>query len=240
MHRRASRLRVVRPDIAAAVCLFAVYCATLARGMTYWDAGEFLSAIHSLGIPHPPGTPLFILLAYVWSMIAAPIAGFTIAVNAFSALATAVAFGIVANIFWRATNDATAAFASALTAGLMSTVWLNATETEVYACALAAAFAILWCAQRYALTLERRWVLLTLYTCGLAWSLHLTALLAVPAAFYAMVSARTKPSVRDVSIGLTLSLIGGSVILFMLVRAHHDPAINQGNPATIGALIDVL
>jgi hypothetical protein len=240
MHRRASRLRVVRPDIAAAVCLFVVYCATLARGMTYWDAGEFLSAIHSLGIPHPPGTPLFVLLAYVWSMIAAPIAGFTIAVNAFSALATAVAFGIVANIFWRATNDAAGAFASALTGGLMSTVWLNATETEVYACALAAALVILWCAQQYALTLERRWVVLTLYTCGLAWSLHLTALLAVPAAFYVLASARTRPSIRDALIGLLLALLGGSVILFMLVRAQHDPAINQGNPATIGALIDVL
>ncbi len=116
------RSRFARPDVAAGVLLFAVYCATLARGVTYWDAGEFLAAVHSLGIPHPPGTPLFILLAKVWSMVAAPVAGFTIAVNAFSALCTALAFGIVSNLFWRSTRDAIASFAAALTAGLMSTV----------------------------------------------------------------------------------------------------------------------
>lgn len=237
---RALRLRVVRPDVAAALFLCVVYCATLARGVTYWDAGEFLAAIHSLGIPHPPGTPLYILLAYDWSIIASPVVGFTVAVNAFSALSTAAAFGIVANIFWRATGDAIAAFAGALTAGLMSTVWLNATETEVYACALLAAFALLWCARRFALTLDGRWVVLTLYLCGLAWSLHLTALLAAPTVFYALASARERPAMRDVAFGLLVSLIGGSLVLFMLVRAQHDPSVNQGNPVTISALIDVV
>lgn len=237
---RVASLRVVRPDVAAAALLFVVYCLTLARGMTYWDAGEFLAAIHSLGIPHPPGTPLFVLLAHVWSLVASPVVGFTIAVNAFSALATACAFGLVANIFWRATGDRMAAFAAALTAGLMSTVWLNATETEVYACALLGAAAILWCARQYALTVEARWVVLTLYACGLGWSLHLTSLLVVPAALYAFFSAGEKPGARDLILGLLLSLAGGSVILFMLIRAQHDPAINQGNPATISALIDVI
>lgn len=237
---RAARLRVVRPDVAAAALLFVVYCVTLARGMTYWDAGEFLAAIHSLGIPHPPGTPLFVLLAHVWSTIASPLVGFTIAVNAFSAVTTAAAFGLVANIFWRATGDRIAAFAGALTAGLMSTVWLNATETEVYACALLGAFVILWCARQYALTENARWVMLTLYSCGLAWSLHLTSLLVVPAALYTVFSARQSPAARYVIVGLLLSLVGGSVVLFMLVRAQHDPAINQGNPATIAALIDVV
>jgi hypothetical protein len=241
---RAASLRVVRPDVrpdvAAAASLFLVYCVTLARGVTYWDAGEFLAAIHSLGIPHPPGTPLFVLTAHVWSVIASPVVGFTIAVNAFSALATAAAFGLVANIFWRATGDGVAAFAGALTAGLMSTVWLNATETEVYACALFGAFAILWCARKYAMTLEGRWVALTLYGCGLGWSLHLTSLLVVPAALYAFFSARKMPGVRELVLGLLLSLVGGSVVLFMLLRARHDPAINQGDPATISALIDVV
>lgn len=237
---RAAIPRVARPGLAAAALLFAVYCATLARGMTYWDAGEFLAAIHSLGIPHPPGTPLFVLLARVWSMLAAPAVGFTIAVNAFSALCTAAAFGLVANVFWRATGDRTAAFAGALTAGLMSTVWLNATETEVYACSLLGAFAILWCARQYALTLEARWFVLTLYACGLGWALHLTALLIVPAAFYAVYSARAKPAARYVILGLLLAVVGGSVVVFMLIRAQHDPAVNQGNPSTIGALIDVV
>lgn len=236
----APQARSFRPDVAAAVFLFVVYCATLARGMTYWDAGEFLAAIHSLGIPHPPGTPLYILLARVWSMLASPVVSFTIAVNAFSALCTALALGIVANIFWRATDDAVAAFAAALTAGLMSTLWLNATETEVYACSLLGAFVIFWCARQYVVTRKSGWLLLTAYTAGLAWSLHLTALLVIPTALYLIASAPHRPTVRQLFACGLLLLLGGSVVLFMLVRAQHDPAINQGDPSTIRALIYVI
>jgi hypothetical protein len=57
---------------------------------------------------------------------------------------------------------------------------------------------------------------------------------------YAFFSARKMPGVRELVLGLLLSLVGGSVVLFMLLRARHDPAINQGDPATISALIDVV
>ncbi|MGH7693678.1 MAG: protein O-mannosyl-transferase family, partial [Gemmatimonadaceae bacterium] len=57
MKERVRALQV--PAIVAGV-LTSVYLATLAPGVTLWDAGEFQSAIRSLGIPHPPGTPLYV------------------------------------------------------------------------------------------------------------------------------------------------------------------------------------
>lgn len=212
----------------------------MARGVTFWDAGEFLAAVHSLGIPHPPGTPLFVLLARVWSLLLAPVLGFTLAVNAFSAFCTAMAFGLVANLFWRWTRDATASFAAAATAGLMSTVWLNATETEVYACALLGSMLVLWSASNAALTGEKRWIVLVAYLCGLAWSLHMTALLSVPAAIVLMWPRRGILLSRDSTIVPAALLLGASATLFLLVRAAHDPSINQGNPATLAALNDVV
>lgn len=233
--------------------LMCVYVATLAPTVTYWDSGEFLSAIHSLGIPHPPGTPTFVLIANVWAKILSPMFGFAYSVNLFSAVCTAAACGIAAWLMQRWTGDTIASVAGGLSAGLMSSVWLNATETEVYSPALLVSLILLLVADRARETRERRWLVLLAYTIGFGYSLQLSALVAAPAAvFLALwrwplrgsfarspnVAARGFPGTgASMAIAAT---IGASAVLFMLVRARHDPAINQGNPATWQALSDVI
>jgi hypothetical protein len=62
---------------------------TLAPGVTLWDSGEFLAAIRSFGVPHPPGTPLYVLIGKVWSMILGSAFGFARSINLLSAVCTA-------------------------------------------------------------------------------------------------------------------------------------------------------
>jgi hypothetical protein len=166
--------------------LGAIYGATLAPGITFWDAGEFITAVHTFGIPHPPGTPLYVLLARSWRELVAPVAPSTaVATNLFSAACTALAAGALAWLVARSTGERLAALGAALTAGAMSTVWLNANESEVYAAALLLAMALLVCAERAGSASagsSRRWTMLTAYVMVLAVPLHLSALAAAPAA----------------------------------------------------------
>lgn len=238
--------------------LLFVYMLTLAPGVTLWDSGEFMAAMHSLGIPHPPGTPLYVLIGKVWSLMFASVFGFARAINLLSAVSTAFACGILTSLFAKWTDDGLAATAAGLAAGLMSTVWLGATETEVYAVALLFGCMILWAADRAGQHSDARWALLAAYMAGLAWSLHLTALLVVPSAillvftttdgyFAVPVGRRYADGRREahsftklVRGGIIVALIGMTCILFLVIRAQRDPGINQGNPATMGAFFDVL
>lgn len=224
-----------------------MYAATAAPGVTFWDAGEFIASVETLGIPHPPGTPLYVLLARAWRL-ALPMLPAAPAVNLFSAAATAAAGGIAAALVWRWTGLRAGALAGAVMAGTMSSVWASATEAEVYASSLLLAMLMLAAADRAARGANDRvrWLALAAYCGGFALPLHLSALVAAPAAALLVLhplagdapERRWRP--RDAGLAAAAAVIGASVLLVLLVRARHDPGINQGDPATWSALADVV
>ena len=164
-----------------AAILLAAYVATLAPGLTMWDAGEFIAAVHTFGIPHQPGTPLYVTMARAWSL-ALPFAGSALATNLFSAACTAAAGGVLAMFVLRVTHRPAMAVAGALCAGGMFTVWSSATETEVYASVLLLVMLTLLVAERAGRAGDARWRIATAYALALAVPLHLSALVAAPAA----------------------------------------------------------
>src|SRR5215510_15075074 len=81
-----------RPSyLAAAIAGFVVLCLyilTLSPTTAMWDTSEYISAAYTLGLPHPPGNPLFVLIGRVFAVL--PIAP-TVAmrINVLAALCSA-------------------------------------------------------------------------------------------------------------------------------------------------------
>jgi hypothetical protein len=56
----------------AALLVFILYFITIAPSTWMWDTGEYMAAAKVLGLPHPPGNPLFVLLAHFFGMLPLP------------------------------------------------------------------------------------------------------------------------------------------------------------------------
>src|SRR5260370_3665214 len=75
-----------------AVCARALSVLTLAPTTQFWAASEYITAAHALGIPHPPGNPLFVILAHAWGLL--PLgADYARRINLFGAATSAAAAG---------------------------------------------------------------------------------------------------------------------------------------------------
>jgi len=165
---------------------------TLAPTVTLWDAGEFITAAKVLGVPHPPGTPLFVLLGHVWADLVR-VGAYAWRTNLMSACFSAAGAGclflvahrlLVGEVGWVRTGGAAAA---AILSAFTFTGWQNSNETEVYTVATFSIAAICWLCIRWRDVRENERaraphiLLLIVYIAALSIGNHLLALLVGPA-----------------------------------------------------------
>ena len=241
-----------RAALGAGLAMFVVYAATLAPGVTFWDSGEFIAAAHSFGIPHPPGTPVFVIALKTWATLLGFLS-FARATNLFSAFCTASAVAVTVIWLARGTSELplSASIAAGISAGAMSSVWQNATETEVYAASLALALATIAAADLAGRSNERRWLVIVVYLIALAVPLHMSALVAAPVAVFLVGRRENAPfawgraaivlgaSVVAAGVGRVSLPIVGVGVLFAAAGVARDATPNAHRTRTAIAIVAV-
>ena len=132
---------------AVALASLGLYTATLAPGLTGEDSGELITAAHTLGIPHPPGYPLWCLLARL-SAVVLPFGGVAWSVNFLSALAAAATVFVVTLVARELGATRVAAVGAGALAAVARDFWSQAVIAEVYTLATFFLLGLIWVALR--------------------------------------------------------------------------------------------
>ena len=178
------------------------YLLTIEPSASFWDCGEFIASSYKLEVGHPPGNPVFQLIARFFTMFGDNMHA-AILVNAMSALCSALTiFFLYLTIVWfvkrvvkpsadgtYTVSQAIAIFGSGLVGALAycfsDTFWFSAVEGEVYAMSSLFTAAVFWLMTVWYDRADRpnslKWVVLIAFLMGLSIGVHLLNLLMIPA-----------------------------------------------------------
>src|SRR5687767_4487219 len=124
-----------RLDFAISLSLFSavftLYIRTLAPSLLYGDSAEFQTTAYTLGIGHPTGYPIYMLIAKLFTFL--PVGEIAYRVNLFSAFSAALTVTLVYLITCKLGAAHAAALYGSLALALTPLFWKYASGAEIYA-----------------------------------------------------------------------------------------------------------
>ena len=211
------------------------YILTIEPTASLWDCSEFIATSYKLEVGHPPGAPLFMMLARLASLIAPSPEYVPMMINGLNALASGFC---ILFLFWTITHLARrimqregeqmsrsrmilvlgAGAVGALAYAYTDTFWFSAVEGEVYALSSMFTALVVWLMLRWEENAESptsiRWIILIAYLMGLSIGVHILNLLTIPALvmiyFFRKYQMR---SAKDYFLKIVLALVVSMLIL---------------------------
>ena len=227
--------------IAALAVSAVTYLATMEPTASYWDCGEFIASSYKLEVGHPPGNPVFQLIARVFTMFGDG-SHAAVLVNAMSALCSALTifFLYLTIVFFvrrivRKESDGSLSAASAIAvigSGLVGslaycfsdTFWFSAVEGEVYAMSSLFTAMVFWAMTKWYEQADtpyaNRWIVLISFLMGLSIGIHLLNLLAIPAIvfmYYYKKNEDGQYGFKELVKIFLVSVVILAVILFLII-----------------------
>lgn len=233
-----------RPGLHAAVLFaftFGVYAMGACRTIYAGDSGELVAAAATLGIPHPSGYPLYVLLGKLWTL-AVPLGSIAFRMSLFSAFFAAAACGL---LYWLARRQGLAAeagLAAALLLAFSPSFWSQANVQRVYS--LNAFFVVAVTAALVEWHRRRRFGLLVLaaFLAGLGATNHTVM---VPVGLAAGIfAAASEPALlaspRRIAACAGAAAAGLLPYVYLPWRSRQEPRLDWGDPETLARFLDVV
>ncbi len=232
-HDRPLQLAAAGAGLAA----LALYAAALAPGVTWAhqgaDGGELLAAAVTSGVPHPPGYPLYMMILQAWlglTGLLAPAVDVAARGNWLSALFGAASVAVTVLVAGHLLRRAAWGWLWALLAGLAWATaplpWSQSIITEVYSFHALLVALLAWAVL---VKPQRVWYVVVPVALGIAH--HLTIVLLLPAAYYALVKAqsgRRRWLLPLLALGAGVVLGGLFYVRIPIVAAQGPPPVNWG------------
>src|SRR3954471_20855424 len=222
---------------AAAIAAFA-YGLTLSPSVGAGDSGELILAAHSLGIPHPPGYPVWLLLARIADLL--PWGTVALRVNALSALLAAAAAGLFYLLAARCGLGRIGRLAGTMVFAGSTLLWDSAVQAEVYSLT-AVTFLLLAMAAlsaRSRRTSGARGDAIFFLLAGLSPLVHQT--LVFPALALAAWVLLRRPAPGRFAAALLWPSVGCSILFLLPIRSGAHPWLDWGQDRNLASLWDNL
>ncbi len=233
------KFRLINNILGLALLLVSafVYLSTIEPTTSFWDCGEFIASSYKLEVGHPPGNPVFQLIARFFTLFADK-ENAAMMVNAMSAICSALTimflFWTITHIARRMSEKATGTlslsasitvFASGVVGALAytfsDTFWFSAVEGEVYAMSSLFTAAVFWAMLKWEEDAENphsnRWIVLIAFLMGLSIGVHLLNLLTIPALVFIYYYKKYNVTKTGIFYVLMISALILAVILYGIV-----------------------
>jgi hypothetical protein len=195
--------------------------------VSFWDCGEFIPGSLKMEVVHPPGAPLFLFIAHMFTLFAGGnLQKVAVMVNFSSALATGMAMMF---LFWSITALAKkivgrnaegemsegsmwaimgSGIVGAMAACFADSIWFSAVEGEVYAMSLFFTSIVFWAILKWENHANEKyadkWIVLIAFLMGLSTGVHLLNLLTIPAIAFVYYFKRYEASTKGLLITFAL------------------------------------
>ncbi len=212
------------------------YLLTIEPTASLWDCGEFIASAFKLEVGHPPGNPVFMVMARFFTLFAGGnVTKVSAMVNSMSALASA--FSILF-LFWTITHLArkmiirneseftlsrliavmSAGAVGALAYTFSDSFWFSAVEGEVYATSSFFTAVVFWAILKWEDVADEkyadRWIILIAFLMGLSIGVHLLNLLTLPAIILVYYFRKYDFSWKGFAISLAVSVIMLALLMY--------------------------